>query len=190
LTNGDRKVGVALDGLVTPAALIVLCVDNQLDGLPQLLTDLFTHRHAVDLGKEQRGKSVAIHVVVSARAGDGQGDPALLEDEMKRLQERKTELKDTVERIIEKHIRDILAQQGIFNPIVESRISFPPLNFRLDEPPHLLVISPRNRIESMREITIKPSIVLEDIESIETEIDKQWVDRFLNPKALWMKGDL
>jgi len=108
-------------------------------------------------------------------AGIKQGDSASLEAELNMLQEQKTALKDTVERIIEKQIKETLAQQGIFNPMdryIRLRINFPPLNFKLEEPPHLLVISPRDRIESIREIILLPSMSLEEIEEIEAEVDK------------------
>jgi len=108
-------------------------------------------------------------------AGNEPGNLASLEAELNMLQEQKLALKDTVERIIEKQIKKTLAQQGIFNPMdryIRLRINFPPLNFKLEEPPHLLVISPRDRIESIREIILLPSMRLEEIEEIEAEVDK------------------
>ncbi|GAI18814.1 unnamed protein product, partial [marine sediment metagenome] len=91
------------------------------------------------------------------------------------LQDQKAALQDTVERIIERQIRETLAQQGIFNPIdkyTRLEVGFPPLNFKLDKPPYLLVISPRDKIESMREISLLPSLNLEEIEDIEARVDK------------------
>jgi len=108
-------------------------------------------------------------------AGNEQGDLASLEAELNMLQEQKMALKDTVERIIEKQIKKTLAQQDIFNPIdryVRLKVNFPPLNFKLEKPLNLLVISPRDRIESIREITLQPSISLEEIEDIEAEVNK------------------
>jgi hypothetical protein len=45
------------------------------------------------------------------------------------------------------------------------------VNFRLQQPPSLLVISPRDRIESVKETTIKQNLSLEDIYKIESKID-------------------
>ena len=81
-------------------------------------------------------------------------------------------LDETVERILGKQIKEILAQQGIFNPIVKSRVSFPPLIFKLEKPPRLLVVSPRERIESIRRIPLQPGVNLEETEAIEEEVDK------------------
>jgi len=110
--------------------------------------------------------------IEAANAGNGEHDLASLGAELNRLQERKMVLEGTVERIIEKQIRDALTQQGIFNPVIELKVSFPPVNFKLEKLPYLLVISPRERIESMREIILKPSLILEEMESIEARVDE------------------
>jgi len=111
--------------------------------------------------------------IKAINAGNKQGDLASLEAELSILQEQKRALKDTVEKIIEKQIKKTLAQQGIFNPVNRYiKINFPPLNFSLEKPPHLLVISPRDRIESIRRITLQPSLSQKEIEDIEAEVDK------------------
>ena len=105
-------------------------------------------------------------------SGTRQGDPALLENELTMLQERKLGLEKTVERIIEKQIKETLAEEEIFNPITSLKINFPPLNFKLERPPHLLVISPRDSIESIREIILKQDISIDEMEAIEDEADR------------------
>ena len=113
--------------------------------------------------------------IEAVRTGLETGDPALLEAELKILQKRQEALESRAEKIIEKQIRETLTQLGIFNPIddhIGLEFGFPPVNFELEEPPHLLVISPRDRIESMREITLLPDIALEEIEAVETAVDE------------------
>ena len=113
--------------------------------------------------------------IEAVNSGDKPGNVAALETELNGLQQQNLALADIVERIIERQTRDALSQQDIFNPIYEYlrvKVGFPPLNFKLAEPPHLLVISPRDRIESIKEITLQPNISLEDMESIEAEVDK------------------
>jgi len=107
--------------------------------------------------------------------GDGQGDLAPLKAELTTLQEQKKALEDIVAGVMVRQVKATLAQQGIFNPFdkyIGLKVGFPPPNFRLEKPPHLLVISPRDRIESMREIILQQSIGLEEIEEIEAEADK------------------
>ena len=97
------------------------------------------------------------------------------EAELNRLREQKASLEDVVEKTIERQIRESLSQQGIFNPLdkyLRLRVGFPPLNFKLDKVPYLLVVSPRDRIESIREITLLPDINQEGIEKIEVEVDR------------------
>jgi hypothetical protein len=72
-------------------------------------------------------------------------------------------------------IKEALAQQEILNPFekyIRLKVSFPPVNFKLEKPPYLLVISLRDRIESIRGVTLQPSITLEEIEKIEAKVDK------------------
>ena len=95
-----------------------------------------------------------------------------LEEELIKLQEQNTALKGRVERIIEKQIRKTLVQQDIYNPLTEININFPPVNLRLEQLPCVLVISPRDRIESIREITLKPSLTIEERVNIENRADE------------------
>lgn len=102
-------------------------------------------------------------------------DSALLEAEINKLQTQRAALAGEVERIIARQIKETLAQEGIFNPManyVRLKVSFPPVYFKLEEPPQLLVISPRDRIESIREITLQPNLSREEMESIEAKADK------------------
>jgi len=78
-------------------------------------------------------------------------------------EERKKSLEDTVERILEIQIKEILVERDLYG--------FPPINLRLGTPPRLLVISPRVRIESMREIVLGSSLSLQEIEDIEARAD-------------------
>ena len=107
--------------------------------------------------------------------GDEQGDLNSLETELNLLEEQRQALGDTVVRIIVGQIKETLAQQGIYNPFDKYtglKATFPPPSFKLEKPPHLLVVSPRDRIESMREITLQQGISLEEIEEIEAGVDE------------------
>jgi len=108
----------------------------------------------------------------ATKAGQGKYDLASLEAELNRLQAHKSTLESTAERIIERQIRDTLTEQGIFSPLARLKIYFPPVNFKLAKPPYLLVISPRDRIESIRQITLEPDLRVEEIENIEAKVDK------------------
>jgi len=113
--------------------------------------------------------------ITMINAGNKQGDLASLEAELNRLEEQRVALADKVERIMASQIKGVLSEEGIFNPMykyIKLRVNFPPLDFKLEQPPYLLVISPRDRIESMREIPLKQNLNLKEIESIEEQVDK------------------
>jgi hypothetical protein len=105
--------------------------------------------------------------------GSGAGpDQASLEDELADLERQRAALTPSVERIITRQVREVLKQQGIYNPLSGAEISFPPLNFTLQEPPRLLVVSPRDRVESIREVTLRQDVSLAEIEAIEADVDR------------------
>ena len=113
--------------------------------------------------------------IAHTNAGYQAGDLDSLEAKLDNLQQQKAALTEEVERIIAKQIREVLAEQDIYHPLdnyIEVKVGFPPLTFRLEPPPHLLVVSPRDRIESMREIHLQQELSLEAIESIEEQVDK------------------
>ncbi len=103
------------------------------------------------------------------------GDLALLKDELDALQKQKDALEDKAEKVLERQVKETLAQLGIFNPMdsyLGLEITFPPVNFALEQPPRLLVVSPRERIESIRGITLRQDITMEEIEDIEAAVDE------------------
>ncbi|MFC1920485.1 hypothetical protein ACFLYQ_02030 [Chloroflexota bacterium] len=110
-----------------------------------------------------------------AGAGNSEADLPALEEELGELEKRNTDLIDKVETIIESQIKDILAEQGIYNPAGGTETTFPPVRFRLEQLPSVLVISPRDRIESIREFTIKPGLVRSEKEDIEERVDEMAV---------------
>jgi len=80
--------------------------------------------------------------------------------------------RDNVERILEKQIKSVLRTEAIANPwFCSGNINFPPVNLRLEAPPHLLVVSPRHNIETMRSILLKQELSGEDVETIEQEVE-------------------
>jgi len=118
-------------------------------------------------------RAEALKKQIEATSGEtDESNLAALKAELSRLQEQKLALQGTVERIIEKQLRETLTRQGIFNPAIGLRISFPPINFKLERPPCLLVVSPRDRIESLREITLRQDLRMVEMEDIEAEVDR------------------
>ncbi|MDD5127835.1 MAG: hypothetical protein PHR43_07075 [Dehalococcoidales bacterium] len=79
-----------------------------------------------------------------------------------------------IEKLLGKQVRETLSELGIFNPlyhVLKLSAGFPPVNFKLDSPPHLLIISPREKIESLDEVLLKQVLSAEDKETIEASTD-------------------
>ena len=82
-------------------------------------------------------------------------------------------LRDKVESIIELQIRSVLKQNGIINPFGSIfRVNFPPIDFELAEPPHLLVISPRNQINRIRDILLFQNMTTDEMNDIENQVEE------------------
>ena len=79
-------------------------------------------------------------------------------------------LRAKVESIIELQIRNVLKQNGIINPFGSIfGLNFPPIFFELTEPPHLLVISPRDQIARIRDILLLQNLTIDQMNDIETQ---------------------
>jgi hypothetical protein len=110
--------------------------------------------------------------IEAVKKGDKEGDLASLQTKLDNLLVQRAANDGTVEGVIARQIKETLVEQGIYNPVVGLKVSFPPLIFSLEPPPNLLVVSPRERIESMREIPLQSTISRDEMETIEAEVDK------------------
>jgi len=112
--------------------------------------------------------------IETAKARNNQSDASSLEEELAGLEAQKAALENRVERTLEEQIEETFKEQGIFHPFdrhVRVKVTFPPLDFKLGRPPHVLVVSPRDRIESIREVTLRQDMTTEQMERIEAEAD-------------------
>ena len=81
--------------------------------------------------------------------------------------------RDKVQRIIGLQLKDILKQDGITNPFHGVfGLNFPPVLFELTVPPHLLVISPRDRIFEIRSILLRQNLTADQMDKIEAQAEK------------------
>ena len=77
-------------------------------------------------------------------------------------------LRPQVEETLEAAITDVLREEGI--PIGLGKFVFPPVDFALDRPPSVLVISPRDRIERIESIPLAPAIPAQIRDELEERI--------------------
>jgi len=125
-----------------------------------------------DIVEEIRQLKSGVTVV---KMGIRDGDTDSLEDKLAELEERKAAATDDIERLLEVQIREALSREDIYSPAYRYTglpVGFPPVNFELGNPPRLLVVSPRDRIESLREVTLLPDMTVEEMETIEAAVEE------------------
>jgi hypothetical protein len=91
------------------------------------------------------------------------------------LEQKRDNLKEQAEQILEVQIRETLNYLDIYNPldgILTLKSTFPPVKLRLEEPPKLLIISPRDTIGRLDTITLANDMSLEDITELETAVSE------------------
>ncbi len=94
-----------------------------------------------------------------------------LELELKGMEEQAALLKPAAEQTISRQISQVLLSEGISESAFGSRFIFPPVNFTLQDPLYVLIVSPREKISRLKEITITQDITTERMESLESSVD-------------------
>ncbi len=108
-------------------------------------------------------------------SGIQEGDTQELEEQLQELQRQRERLRLKAEKVLEMQIQQTMAQLDIYNPMdaqLNLGITFPPVSFKLETPPHLLVISPRDKIERMAEVKLLPDVSIENRIAIEEAVDE------------------
>lgn len=84
-------------------------------------------------------------------------------------------IENRAEDILEGRVTAILEEQGLTvgpPPFTEMSVVFPPVDFEFDQPPRVLVISPRDRIEYARSYLLNPGLSLDTVLSIEAQAEQ------------------
>jgi hypothetical protein len=100
---------------------------------------------------------------------------AELQSQINDLQKQQDNLTSAMEIIIKSQTRQVLSELGIFQPWyrhIKLKVTFPPPDFELQTLPHQLVISPRNKIETMKDVFLVKDLSVEEMTSIEANVDK------------------
>lgn len=111
-----------------------------------------------------------------------QGSPqeaTAVEVELERLRQRRAAIEDEVERLIEVQVQYVLSQEGI--TLLLPGLVFPPVEFELETPPWLLVLSSRERIETLERLSLRPNFSLTEVEAIEAQADALGVSSLIVP---------
>jgi hypothetical protein len=109
------------------------------------------------------------------RSGGKSNDIAPLEAELGNLRVERLGLEKPAGQVLAKQITETLSGLGIFNPAdvyFNIGVTFPPVYFELADPPYLLVVSPREKIETLRTEMLETDLSREAREKLEAEVDK------------------
>lgn len=146
-----------------PEAVRLFFVDSAPDGSAQPVEEYFAL-----LKRISAQESAAL---VSARGRDEW-------DLLNSLRRERDARAGEAARLIAAQVQSVIAdaQLGLEPPLL-SRIFpvFPPVAFTFAEPPRLLVISPRQRIELVRHVALRPDISLEEVQGIEQAVERTGV---------------
>lgn len=77
-----------------------------------------------------------------------------------------------VEVILAKQIESVLRKEGL---------SFPPVFFRISSPPHVLIISPRHKIELKQTILLRQKMSVREMEVLEARVSRLGVSALVEP---------
>ena len=127
--------------------------------------EYFRLRGEIDEVREALSRAVA---QTDQGAADSVG---ALEAELARLTSDRRALRDRVEEVLEATVSSVLEDQGIAS---WGEFTFPPVDFRLTEPPRLLVTSPRDRIERKHDVLLEPNVTVQQREEMERELEDTW----------------
>lgn len=111
--------------------------------------------------------------LLMVKEGLVEGDASTIEGQILELSQRNEEILPDCLGILSAQINSVLLEAGIINPwqgLHDASLIFPPVNFVIEPPPHLLVVSPRDEITRIKDITLDQQITEGQKEAIEEEI--------------------
>lgn len=105
--------------------------------------------------------------MAEAPSSAGSEEAQALQAELDTLIQQRADEQGVVEAILENQVAEILADEGFkVGPII-----WPPVSFRLTQPPTYLIISPREEIARKAEAKLQPRLALAERERLEGIID-------------------
>jgi len=174
--NLKFKLFLLIGVILLTAPIVVSCAPSSQTGLNKTLNAATRGYHFSTFSWEVKSIFGEIRQTWDNRNLSA-GDTQLVVDYFNDMQQNtlsaseETALQKKVETIIELQIRNVLRQNGIINPFDSFLgINFPPIDFELEEPPHLLVISPRNQIDRIKDILLLQNMTDAQMNDIENQV--------------------
>jgi hypothetical protein len=93
-----------------------------------------------------------------------------LEGEIRETRHRYMTLAPQAELIIEREVTYVLASEGFGSNMARGRFIFPPVLFVFQPAPHMLVLSPRDRIQLLGYELLSPMMTVSEFEALEDRV--------------------
>ena len=121
------------------------------------------------LGEIENELEHAIKNSLDSSGGVGDDSTYALKNDIMQVTKARNRMRDSVEEVIEGEIDSIvytedLSRLRLLNAV---GIHFPPVDFRLEESPRVLVVSPRDRIEMIDGVLLDADMNVDDMEVLE-----------------------
>lgn len=110
-----------------------------------------------------------INGLLSTRAAQAATETAAYQAEIARLRQEQSERRATVEQVIERQVASVLSEEGL----AIAGTPLPPVKFAFVEPPRKLVVSPRQRIETIYAQMLEASMSLDQVQAIEERVHQE-----------------
>jgi hypothetical protein len=115
------------------------------------------------------GRYILLTARIEQLKRDGASQP-----EIDRLRDERDGLENDVEAVLEGRLTTLLEEQGLESSLPlfpDARLVFPPVDVELDDTPHVLAVSPRDRIELVEQRAIRADLGPDDAGEIEAEVE-------------------
>ncbi len=122
------------------------------------------------------GEITHIEFHISQVVTRNEGDLLSLTTRLDEIESRRNSMRDDVEKIVEGQVRSILSDEDLSWKLPFSNSDgylFPPVDFRLDDSPRVLALSPRDEIRLLQTRLLHPNLTPDDIEDIEAGVEAE-----------------
>ena len=132
-----------------------------------------------DLSGSEEDQRMGRFLVVSARVRllerTFSADDAAQRKELALLLSERDDLENDVEAIVEGRLTKLLEEAGLESSLPffpDARWVFPPVDVEFDEPPRVLAVSPRERIELIEQRPLRAGLALQDVVQVEEAVEE------------------
>ncbi|MBI4299613.1 MAG: hypothetical protein HY677_00625 [Chloroflexi bacterium] len=126
------------------------------------------------LSEEISSLQAAIKRAAILQVNQSMADVGEMKARLKRLLRQRDQRKPAAEAALESQLTSVLKDEGLMSSLrlPSLKLVFPPVDFALQTPPRVLIVSPRERIEMQKAITLRPGLDTQSVETIESQVEK------------------